>query len=582
MNHRFLLLFSSIVLTTVIFTGVKAQSDSSSNTSSETLFTGTFEKVQSSWNFWPFKKRLGDFSLSDKNPKSGEKCAHITIKNVAEENWHVQLQKKNFPVKKNFIYRLSYWARGENNAGNLEVVFVKGSPPWTYYSGKKSKVTPQWKQYEMIFTSPVTSSDIQMAFQCAHQKGDYFIDDVTFTEIGKLDIKEVASDWYEKADERIDQIRKGDFTLEISDKDGKPYSGTVEVSLARHDFEWGTCLAMFKGDDPKYKKLALKHFNCGVFENAFKWEEYEKVKGKPNVDELKRYLKWSKKNDFPIRGHALIWGTENYGYNKHWARRGDDDFLKEAIKERITRDVSRYKGQIPEYDVWNEPVHENSIFTRLGWGILDSAFIWAHRADPQAKLFINEYSIISGGDAKQYRDLVKGMLQREVPVHGLGVQSHFSSRIDPCEIASKLNYMAELDLPIKVTEFDMDIKAMGMSSQEMAEDYAKMMRTAFSHPAIDGFYMWGFWDGGHWRPGAGIYDEKFNPKPAADSVYSLIHDVWTTKNTLPANETGEVNFRGFYGKYDLILKEGKKSRKLVVDFSKDSPRSQVLNLGKKK
>lgn len=557
---------------------LQAEPDKPNQGFPETIFSSSFEKVQSSWNFWPLKREYGEFALSPENPKNGNKCAHITIKNVAEENWHVQLQKKNFPVKKNFIYELTYWARGENNAGTLEVVFVKGSPPWTYYSGKKTKVTSEWKQYEMIFISPLTTSDIQMAFQCAHNKGDYFIDDVAFKKIGQLNMKEVASDWYQKADLRIEQIRKGDFSLKVTDESGKPFSGTVEVTLKRHDFEWGTCLAMFKGDDPKYQQLALKHFNSGVFENAFKWEEHEKEQGKPNVAELNRYFKWSKKHDFPIRGHALVWGTENYGYDKHWARQGDDEFLEKSIKERITRDVSRYKGQIVEYDVWNEPVHETSIFSRLGWDVLDSAFVWAHSADPEARLFINDYSIISGGDAKQYKDLIKGMLQRKVPVHGVGVQAHFGSRIDPLDIASKLDYMAQLGLPLKVTEFDMDVKALGLSPQEMASDYAKMMRTAFSHPAIHGFYMWGFWDGRHWRPGAGIYDADFNPKPAADSVYNLIHNTWTTKDTLSSDENGEVKFRGYFGDYEVVFRVGKKSRKMKISFPEEAPREQVVEL----
>ncbi len=557
-----------------------AESGDSVQTLSKTIFSSSFEKIQSSWNFWPLKREYGEFTLSEKNPKGGNKCAQITIKNVAEENWHVQLQKKNFPVKKNFLYELTYWARGENNAGTLEVVFVKGSPPWTYYSGKKEKVTSEWKQYKMLFTSPVTTSDIQMAFQCAHTRGDYFIDDVDFREIGQLDIKEVSSDWYQKADQRIEQIRKDDFSLKIIDQNGKPFSGSVQVTLKRHDFEWGTCLAMFKGDDPRYQSLALKHFNCGVFENAFKWEEHEKVQGKPNVTELKRYLKWSEKNNFPIRGHALVWGTENYGFNKHWARQGDDEFLAKSIKDRITRDVSRYKGQIPEYDVWNEPVHETSIFNRLGWEILDSAFVWAHNADPEAKLYINDYSIISGGDAKPYKDLIKGMLKRKIPVHGIGVQAHFSSRIDPLDIASKLGYMAQLGLPLKVTEFDQDVKAMGLSPEDMASDYAKMMRTAFSHPAVHGFYMWGFWDGRHWRPGAGIYDTDFNPKPAADSVYNLIHNTWTTRDTLSSDENGEVKFRGFFGDYEIAFKDGGKIRKMKVNFAKETSRKKTINLNK--
>ena len=128
--------------------------------------------------------------------------------------------------------------------------------------------------------------------------------------------------------------------------------------------------------------------------------------------------------------------------------------------------MSRYKGKILEYDVWNEPIHEPALFSRLGWDIMDSAFFWAHRADPDARLFINEYSIITGGDAKLYRDLVQSALKRGVPISGIGIQGHFSSRIDPNDIASKLYYMAKLGLPLKITEFDMDVKHSGSQTMK--------------------------------------------------------------------------------------------------------------------
>jgi endo-1,4-beta-xylanase len=279
------------------------------------------------------------------------------------------------------------------------------------------------------------------------------------------------------------------------------------------------------------------------------------------VTSIGKYLKWSSKNNFPLRGHALVWGIEKYGYKFHWSRQKDDTFLRNSIKIRITRDCSTYKGQINEYDVWNEPIHETALFDRLGSDILDSAFVWADRADPEARLFINEYAVIEGTDFKLYRDLISDLLKRGVPVDGIGVQGHFSARIDPFDIASKLDYLAQTGLQIKITEFDMDIPGLGLTDQEMASDYVKMLRTAFSHPAVSGFMFWGFWDARHWRPGAGLYTTDLKPKPAADSIYNLIHNVWSTDTTITTN-AGNISFRGFTGEYELIFKsaDNKKTR----------------------
>jgi endo-1,4-beta-xylanase len=534
---------------------------------------GSFEQGPGTWSFWQNSEGLGSFEVTEHRPHAGKKCGKLTVRNASSEIWHVQVSQRGFSVEKGGIYRFSFWARRGDGAGVLEAAFVKGSPPWTFHGATKHRITPEWKRYEGLFTSPVSGTDIQVALQGAQDPGEYYIDDVAFTAAGRLDLKPVPADWYARAERRIDSLRKGDFTLRARAPGGRPCAGTAEVELKRHEFQFGTCLNFQGGpQEARYRETALRFFNSGVFENAFKWEELEKAEGKPAFDDLERYLEWGRRNDFPIRGHALVWGIEKYGFDRHWSRIKGDDFLRNSIRNRIRRDVTRYRGRIAEYDVWNEPFHEPALFDRLGWGILDSAFHWAHAADPGAKLYINEYSIISGGDAKPYRDMVEGALKRGVPIHGIGVQGHFSGRIDPVDIAAKLYYLAELGLPVKVTEFDMDVRALGLSESQMAGDYARMLRTAFSHPAVEGFLFWGFWDARHWRPGAGLFDADFRPKAAADSVYRLIHEEWTTRKTLRLDSQGQAKFRGFYGTYDVRIRCPDGSGKtLPVRFPRQGP-----------
>jgi endo-1,4-beta-xylanase len=535
---------------------------------------GSFEQGPATWVYRENTEGLGAFAVTGYRPHAGKQCGKLTVRNTSSEIWHVQLVQPGFSVEKDRIYRFQYWARGEGGAGALEVAFVKASPPWTFYGASKQKVTSEWKRYEMIFTAPVTTSDIQVAFQCASQRGDYYIDDIAFTAEGRMDLKPLPADWYARSEQRIDSLRKGDFTLAAKTRDGRPCEGSADVKLKRHAFPWGTCLNFQGGNlESKYKETALRYFNSGVFENAFKWEEFERVEGKPDIDDLERYLKWSEQHDFPMRGHALVWGIEKYGFDRHWARLKSDDFLRQSMRKRIQRDLSRYRGRIKEYDVWNEPLHEPALFDRLGWDIMDSAFHWAHTADPKAKLYINEYSNIDGGDTKPYRDIVEAALKRGVPIHGIGVQGHFSGLIDPLDVAAKLFYMAETGLPLKVTEFDLDVQGLGLSETRMAGEYAKILRTAFSHPAIEGFLFWGFWDARHWRPGAGLFDGDFKPKAAADSVYHLIHEVWTTSKTLRLDSLGQAGFRGFYGTYDIRIRcSDGTGRSLPAKFLKEGPR----------
>lgn len=45
-----------------------------------------------------------------------------------------------------------------------------------------------------------------------------------------------------RTDTAIEKYRKGDFTLVLTDKKGRPVNGSVEVELARHAFNFGVSM----------------------------------------------------------------------------------------------------------------------------------------------------------------------------------------------------------------------------------------------------------------------------------------------------------------------------------------------------
>ena len=146
------------------------------------------------------------------------------------------------------------------------------------------------------------------------------------------------------------------------------------------------------------------------------------------------------------------------------------------------------------------------------------------------------------------------MLERKVPVMGIGVQCHFGLRpVIPGLIKTRLDKLASLGLPIKVTEFDVGDWQVGMNDSEevQAEKFETFLRTAFSHPAVNGIVLWGFWDNRHWVKNGGMIASDGREKPAAKRVYDLWHKVWTTDLYATADENGEAKFRGFKGYYQV-------------------------------
>ena len=365
-----------------------------------------------------------------------------------------------------------------------------------------------------------------------------------------------AQNWYQTAEQRIDTLRKGEFTLHITDTAGNPVTDSVYIRLKKHEFPWGNTVDKPENTSvSRWKQAVLqKYYNYGVVE-AFKWPYMESIKGSPNYTTIDSVYAWANRVGWDVRAHTLLWGGSNSWQMPGWTLSLTGESLYDECEKHIRREVARYKGTIREYDVMNEPIHETWLATNAGDSINWNCFKWADEADSTAKLFVNEYNIIVWGSATDYINKIRQMLDNGAPIDGIGVQGHMEGTLNWSDIKGKLDNMATLGLPIKVTEFDMKIKEQNISEQNMASAYAMMMRICFSHPAVEGLIWWGFWEP-TWREGSGIFTKEKTPKMAADTVFNLIHRQWTTELKVKPEADGSVQFRGFYGDYTIGIKEG--------------------------
>ena len=522
---------------------------------------GNLEYGDGGWYVWNNEKDPSVIEQKLGTPGIGvdkSQGSMVSIKKKPKTWWSLQLQPPKFLADSTF-YTLKFKAKIANGSGPIVAIVQGGPPDYRQKESASYELTKEWKEYSMTFLADQKGYGLNnVAFQLGHAKGDVYVDDVEVVPVeGVNDMT-----WYNAADARIDSLRKKDFSIKATP------NADVKVELVRHDYPFGTALALYDSKDSVekwYRKTANKYFWYGVPENQFKWPEYEPKKGKLKKREFKEYLDYVKDNGWGFRAHTLVWGHQGYGFDKHFSNQGSCKEIGQKIKARIDRDLKEYKGQIVEYDVWNEVFHEAFIFDKCGWGLLDSAHIWAHKADPTAKLFINEYNVISAGETDRLYEIVKGMLARKVPVHGIGVQCHFNARpVVPGLVKERLDKLASLGLPIKVTELDFGTWENGMdfSEEEQAKRYELFIRSAFSHPAVEGILLWGFWDGRHWIKNGGIIAMDGREKPAAKTIYKLWHETWTTKGTFKADANGDVKFRGFPGKYKVTI-NGKTSEMVL-------------------
>ncbi len=495
----------------------------------------------------------------------GVKAAQVNVTASSTENWHVQIQVPAFTTVSNKLYRLSYWAKGP---GPIHVGISNAA--YAYLTGFTHSLSSSWAKYTGTFVGDGTLR--RMGFYLASTAGAYSFDDVVIEEIATID-----PNWYASAEARIEANRKGNFGLQLLNASGNPVSGSaITVKLLQHEFALGTALNFQNNaDDAWYKQMVAKYFWAGVTENAFKWPSFEPSSGNIDTAGINNYLNWTEAQGFGLmRGHALEWGIEKYSYETHWPRLGTRTEYMSALKNRIQRDLTYFKGRFKQYDVWNEVFHEPAIFDKFGWDLLDSALCWARATDPTAKLYLNEYSVVEGGETDRYIDIVQGLQARNVPLDGIGVQGHFFDQtIDPALIGMRLDMLATLGLPIMITEFDLGGMSTGLTltPQAQAVAVAKFMRTAYSHPSVAGIILWGFWDSRHWIPNGGIIEEDKTAKPAADSLWHLWREVWTTNSTGTTPANGAFGFRGFPGKYEVIVGSGTSLVRDTLVFGATNP-----------
>jgi len=296
--------------------------------------------------------------------------------------------------------------------------------------------------------------------------------------------------------------------------------------------------------DSLFKATLNRDFNMYFEGNKMKFKNVQPVRGQFDFWSYDSVLVMAEKNGKQVRGHCLIW--HSIGQNPAWLRAGWEGTPKwtraqllEIMKSHITTVVSRYKGRIKEWDVVNEGVylengHPNGLRTSywqqiIGDDYIDSAFVWAHRADPSAYLYYNEFGA-EGAISSEYakRDtvynLMKRLLARGIPVHGVGLQCHFGNWINASAISANIKKLGELGLRVSMTEIDM------MNTTNLAGNWKSLMNACLDNYNCTSFVTCGVDDGHSWFGkdcGCLVWDSVLTPKQA---VYKALADALKAAN----------------------------------------------------
>ena len=242
-------------------------------------------------------------------------------------------------------------------------------------------------------------------------------------------------------------------------------------------------------------------------------------------------------------GHTLVWHNQI----SKWVTDGNfsPTQLAEILHNHITNVMGHYASKVYAWDVVNEAFNDNGSMRSTIWhdkpGIgagagtkyIEQALRWARAADPNAKLFYNDYDaeeINAKSDA--IYAMAKDFKARSVPIDGVGFQSHVSLKFDdPKKLESfkkNLERFAALGLELHITE--LDIRLTDWSAASLAAEaklYGEITALCVQQPSCKLLQTWGFTDKHSWIPqfykGQGwalLWDDKYQKKQA----YAAVHD----------------------------------------------------------
>jgi GH35 family endo-1,4-beta-xylanase len=495
--------------------------------------------------WYPYGEEHSIEIVSD-DPQSGNYCAYVYDRT---DEWNGIAQDMIDLIEVGKAYEFSAWVKVDapgTHEVKISMKRVEGDNEPEFDTVTVMNMTGnQWTRFSGSYsiTKPVTT--LEMYIEGPQPQYNFYVDNVVMTEMYMN-----SGNWREIADQRIEEIRKRDAQIKVIDNDGNPVSGAdIEIKQTKNHFPFGSALTRHAMYDERYTEFFKENFEWAVFENEAKWYHTETSKGNVNYTDADYMYEWCKENDITVRGHCIFWEVEEHVPS--WVRNLSDAELKKAIDDRLESVVPRYAGKFVDWDVNNEMLHGSFFKDRLGEEIWLYMFERTKELDPNAKLFVNDYNVLSEAEADAYVQQINWFLENGIELDGIGAQGHFSDDkvIDPVVIESRINNLASTGLPVWVTEYDSTTQDVKLR----ADNLEKFYRIAFSNPNVEGILMWGFHANTHWRgPNAAIVDHDWTVNEAG-LRYQALREEWRTNESGTTNSSGKYAFRGFHGTYDVTI-----------------------------
>jgi endo-1,4-beta-xylanase len=258
----------------------------------------------------------------------------------------------------------------------------------------------------------------------------------------------------------------------------------------------------------------VRYWNQISPENEGKWGSVEGQRNVMNWAGMDRVRDYARLNNFPYKGHTLIWGAQQ----PSWIGGLSQSEQRAEVEEWIREFCTRYPD-VAMLDVVNEPPpHTTPVYMNAlggagasGYDWIVQAFKWARQYCPNATLILNDYNNIEyGGDVDNTINIVNRIRAAGAPIDAIGAQAHAAFSMPTSTVQANIDKLAGTGLPVYITEYDINLADDNQQRTVMQSQFTMF----YTHPKVRGITLWGYVSGATWLPNSGLMSSSGQMRPA--------------------------------------------------------------------